>query len=109
MQPEGRGHAGDERRECQGGRSMTDARQYRLERSTFRHNVAAADTHHALKHRVGDWPIEAEPPDRSDDRILAIGPGRDGQLLEVIYVPAHTEYRVIHSMRLRPGTRAEFL
>ena len=88
---------------------MTDARQYRLERSTFRHNVAAADTHHALKHRVGDWPIEAEPPDRSDDRILAIGPGRDGQLLEVIYVPAHTEYRVIHSMRLRPSTRAEFL
>ena len=81
---------------------MTDARQYRLERSTFRHNVAAADTHHALKHRVGDWPIEAEPPDRPDDRTLAIGPGPDGQQLAVHYVHAHTEYTGNHSNRLPP-------
>lgn len=77
--------------------------------SAFVHGIDEDDTMHALRHRVEEWHLDAEPPERPDHRILVVGPARDGQLLEVVYVPAHTSYRVIHSMKLRPSTRATFL
>ncbi|MFZ1273969.1 MAG: hypothetical protein WAQ51_00995, partial [Candidatus Microthrix parvicella] len=50
------------------------------------------------------WPLAPEPPARPAERILVIGPARDGQLLEIVYLTTDTGYRVIHSMKLRPST-----
>ncbi|HBX08224.1 MAG TPA: hypothetical protein DEG13_00310 [Candidatus Microthrix parvicella] len=45
----------------------------------------------------------------SQSPLLGCRSARDGQVLEGVYVPAHTSDRVIHSMKLRPSTRATFL
>ncbi len=82
---------------------------YALEGSALRHGVGHADTLHALSHAVGSWPLAADPPDRPDERVLVIGPTRSGLLLEIVCIPSDTEHRVIHSMKLRPSIRAEFL
>jgi hypothetical protein len=42
-------------------------------------------------------------PDADPPKVLVIGPGRDGQLLEVIYLTlADNRPLVIHAMPLRP-------
>jgi len=46
--------------------------------------------------------------DHPPDGVL-LGATQTGQLLENFYVPSDTERRVIHSMKLRPGTQADFL
>ena len=73
------------------------------------HGIRADDTLHALSHPIRIWPLDAEPPERPDERVLVIGATQTGQLLEIVYVPSDTEHRVIHSMKLRPSTQADFL
>ena len=82
---------------------------HRLENSAFHHSMRAVDTLHELNHPIASWPLDAEPPERPDERVLVIGATQTGQLLEIVYIPTDTEHRVIHSMRLRPSTRAQFL
>ena len=82
---------------------------YLFSRIAFRHDIDEADTLHALRNAIGQWHLDAEPPDRPDVRLLSIGPARNGQLLEVAVIPSHTSHQVIHSMKLRPSTRALFL
>ena len=69
-----------------------------------------------LCRRTLSWPLtvsalssQATPPHRPDRRETIIGPDRAGQLLELIVVPGDTEHRLIHSMGLRPSTRAQFV
>ena len=55
---------------------------------------------HAVEHAllVVDMDPDADPP-----KVLVIGPGTDGQLLEVIILSlANDRQLVIHSMALRP-------
>lgn len=82
---------------------------YLFSRTAFHHDIEEADTLHALRNAIGQWPLDAEPPERPDVRLLNIGPARNGQLLEVGVIPSHTSHQVIHSMKLRPSTRALFL
>ena len=70
---------------------------YLFSRIAFRHDIDEADTLHALRNAIGQWHLDAEPP------------ARNGQLLEVAVIPSHTSHQVIHSMKLRPSTRALFL
>ena len=77
---------------------------YSLAHSAYRHGIDRDDTIHALINRIQAWPLAPEPPARPAERILVIGPARDGQLLEIVYLTTDTGYRVIHSMKLRPST-----
>mgnify|MGYP003555794564 CR=1 FL=1 len=52
--------------------------------------------------------MAADPPERPDERVLVIGPSRSRLLLEIVCIPSDTEHRLIHSMKLRPSTRADF-
>mgnify|MGYP003434315225 FL=1 len=46
--------------------------------SAERHGIDPTGTLHALRHRIGEAFVEAEPPDRPDSRVLAVGPARTG-------------------------------
>ncbi|WP_020379456.1 hypothetical protein [Candidatus Microthrix parvicella] len=87
---------------------MTDPR-YELAPSALRHHIDIDDTLHAINNALYEFHLDAEPPRRPHNRILVIGPDRSGSLLEIVHIPTDTAYRVIHSMRLRPGTRAKYL
>ena len=86
-----------------------DDQRYELSPTAHRHQVDADDTLHAINNALYEFHLDAEPPQRPHDRVLVIGPDRSGLLLEVVHIPTDTAYRVIHSMRLRPGTRAKYL
>lgn len=79
---------------------------FSLARSAYRHGIDRADTLHALRNRIREWPLDPEPPAPPDERVLVVGPARDGQLLEIVYLATDTGHRVIHSMSLRPSTQA---
>ena len=72
-----------------------------IHRSARRHRVRDADIRHAVEHAivVVDLDPEADPP-----RVLAIGPDRAGNLLEVIVLElADDRLLAIHAMPLRPA------
>ena len=77
--------------------------------SARRHGITAEAILHALNHPTVERPLPAEDPHRPDERLLVIGPDLSGQLLELVVIPADTYQRVIHAMRLRPSTQADFL
>jgi len=54
---------------------------------------------HALAHAVAVVDLE---PDADPPRVLAIGPDRAGNLLEIIWLELGDERLVIHAMKLRP-------
>jgi hypothetical protein len=69
-------------------------------RSASRHGIAATEVLHAVDHAlvVVDMDPDADPP-----KVLVIGPGSDGQLLEVIILSLAADRElVIHAMTLRP-------
>ena len=69
-------------------------------RSAARHGIAADDVTHAVDHALVfvDMDPDADPP-----KVLVIGPGSDGQLLEVIILSLVDDRElVIHAMALRP-------
>ena len=71
-----------------------------FDRSADRHRIAADDVTHAIDHALVfvDMDPDADPP-----KVLVIGPGSDGQLLEVIILSlAGNRELVIHAMALRP-------
>lgn len=87
---------------------MTGPR-YELVPAALRHHIDIDDTLHAIDKALSEFHLDAEPPRRPHDRVLVIGPDHNKLLLKVVHIPTDTTYRVIHSMRLRPGTRAKYL
>ena len=70
-----------------------------IHRSGFKHGVHENDLRHAIDHAL-NW-IDLEP-DVDPPKILAIGPDRAGNLLEVIILElAEERWLVIHAMALR--------
>jgi len=68
--------------------------------SAFRHDVDAADIHHALRNA-----IVIEEVDESPTRYLVLGPNRSGQLLELVVMDRPHGPVVIHAMPMRAKYR----
>ena len=68
-----------------------------IRQSARRHGINDADIQHAWGNamRLIEYDYDGE------DRLLVIGPDRQGQLLELVAVPADQPARVIHADRLR--------
>lgn len=66
--------------------------------SALKHGLAAEDVLHAWRNVLRT----VEQDYAGETRLLAIGPTRDGALLELVVVPADHPVRVIHADRLRP-------
>lgn len=72
-----------------------------VHRSAHRHGIDDDAILHALDHAITvvDLEPESDPP-----KVLAIGPDRAGNLLEVIWIElAGDGNLVIHAMHLRPA------
>lgn len=69
-----------------------------IRQSARRHGIDDADIHHAWVNaiRLIEYDYDGE------DRLLVIGPDRQGRMLELVAVPADQPARVIHADRLRP-------
>ena len=68
--------------------------------AAYKHGVDADAIAHALAHAITVVDLE---PDADPPRVLAIGPDRAGNLLEIIWLDASEEDQlVIHAMKLRP-------
>jgi len=69
-----------------------------IRQSARRHGIEDADIQHAWANamRLIEYDYEGE------DRLLVIGPDRQGRMLELVAVPAEQPARVIHADRLRP-------
>ena len=70
-----------------------------IHRSAYKHGLGDEEIVHAIRHAVTvvDLEPEADPP-----RVLAIGPDRAGNLLEIIWLGLAGESGiVIHAMALR--------
>ncbi len=70
--------------------------------SARKHDVADADMLHAWRNVIAT----AEQEYDGEIRIIAIGPARDGELLELVLVPALQPTRIIHADSARPSFRA---
>jgi hypothetical protein len=71
-----------------------------IHRSARRHDITDEDIAHAVEHAlvVVDLEPDADPP-----RVLAIGPDRAANLLEVVWLEFTDRVPlVIHAMALRP-------
>jgi uncharacterized DUF497 family protein len=66
--------------------------------SAFKHGITVAEIEHCWAHaiRLIEYDYNGE------DRLLAIGPGPSGQLLEIVAVPRTRPERILHADRLRP-------
>lgn len=62
--------------------------------SARKHGVAVGDMVHAARHPIAEV--------GQGDRILLIGAGRDGRLLEVVMLDPDTDSVIVHAMALRP-------
>ena len=74
-----------------------------IHRSARKHGVTDGDVLHAAEHAlvVVDLEPDADPP-----KILAIGPDRAGNLLEVVVLDLADDLRLaVHAMALRPRFR----
>ncbi len=66
--------------------------------SARKHGIHDADVNHAWRNatRLVEYEYEGE------ERLLVIGPDRNGLMLELVAVPAGEPTRVIHADRIRP-------
>jgi hypothetical protein len=65
-----------------------------------KHGVADDTIRHALAHAITIIDLE---PDADPPKVLAIGPDRAGNMLEVIWLELDADVKlVIHAMALRP-------
>ena len=69
-----------------------------IRQSARRHGIADADIHHAWVNaiRLIEYNYAGE------DRLLVIGPDRQGLMLELVALPTGQPARIIHADRLRP-------
>ncbi|MCU4187157.1 hypothetical protein K6U06_22535 [Acidiferrimicrobium sp. IK] len=75
-----------------------------IHRSARRHQVADDDINHAYEHSVAWAELGDEPL-----RYLLAGPGRSGNLLELVVIYTKSAVLVIHAMALRRSTQRELL
>ena len=66
--------------------------------SALKHGVTPADVEHALRNALRYREQEYD----GELRLIVIGPGADGRLLEIVAVPHDDPQRVIHADVLRP-------
>jgi uncharacterized DUF497 family protein len=72
-----------------------------IHRSAYKHGIERADIAHALARALVEVDLE---PDSDPPRLLAIGPDRAGNLLEIIWLDLDSDrWIVIHAMALRPA------
>ncbi|MEO6120595.1 MAG: hypothetical protein ABIW46_01640 [Acidimicrobiales bacterium] len=65
--------------------------------SARKHGVSAEDVIHAMRNTLVSLLTDVE------DRVIVVGPGRDGRLLEVVVLDRPgQEVLVIHAMACRP-------
>jgi len=64
-----------------------------------RHGIDDLDIEHAWLNSIRLIEYEYQ----GEERLLVIGPRRDGVMLELVAVPASTPTRIIHADRLQPG------
>lgn len=66
--------------------------------SARKHGIDDADIEHAWRNatRLIEYEYDGE------ERLLVIGPDRQGLMLELVAVPAGEPTRIIHADRLRP-------
>ncbi|WP_249019309.1 hypothetical protein [Conexibacter sp. S30A1] len=76
--------------------------EIRWARSATKHRVSRARSEHAIRNAVAiiDQPAPADSASR-DDRIVFLGPDRDGTMLEVMAVETEAGLLVIHAMLIR--------
>ena len=73
--------------------------RHEFHRSAFRHGCEEGEILHAVDHSLVLVELE---PDADPPKVLAIGPGLAGNLLEVIWLELEGEVvLVIHAMALR--------
>jgi len=71
-----------------------------IHRSARKHSIGNRTIFHALDHAIIVIDLE---PDADPPRVLAIGPDRAGNLLEIIWLELADDVNlVIHAMPLRP-------
>ena len=71
-----------------------------IHRSAYKHGIDADTILHALEHALTVIDLEPESDPR---KVLAIGPDRAGNLLEIIWIELADDVDlVIHAMPLRP-------
>lgn len=70
-----------------------------IRESARKHGITEPEIQHALDHamRLVEFDYDGE------ERLLVIGDGGRGVLLELVLVPAQEPLRVIHADRLRPS------
>ena len=66
--------------------------------SARRHGIDSADIEHAWVNAIRLVEFDYQ----GQERLLVIGPGRHGRMLELVSVPAGEPTRIIHADRLRP-------
>lgn len=66
--------------------------------SARKHGISDADIRHAWTHALR---VVVQDYD-GQDRLLVLGPARDGALLELVAISADRPYRIIHADRMRP-------
>ena len=72
-----------------------------IHRSAYKHGIDADTILHALDHVLTVIDLEPEADPR---KVLAIGPDRAGNLLEIIWIELADDVDlVIHAMPLRPA------
>ena len=64
-----------------------------------KHRVTEQDVAHAFRNAVQFIPYEYD----GEERLLVIGPARNGAMLELVAVPANDPDRIIHADDLRPS------
>lgn len=69
-----------------------------IARSARRHGVHEADIRHAVAHVL--VLVEIDDGNRAP-KVLAIGPSRSGNPLELVAIEGPSSWLVIHAMRLR--------
>lgn len=70
----------------------------RILSSALKHGILPAAIQHAIKHPVDTRRIRYD----DEDRLLIIGSLPDGQLIEIVAVPADAPERIIHANYLNP-------
>lgn len=96
--PRGRGNTGNARSldNCRDARTLDSVK---VRRSACKHGVTEQDIAHAFRNAVKFIPYEYD----GEERLLVIGPARNGAMLELTAVPAADPDRIIHADDLRPS------
>jgi uncharacterized DUF497 family protein len=96
--PRGRGDTSNARSldNCGDARTLDSVK---VRRSACKHGVTEQDIAHAFRNAVKFIPYEYD----GEERLLVIGPARNGAMLELTAVPADDPDRIIHADDLRPS------